>query len=295
MQVLKYYNMLSYHYTNVTYLLIYSVILLLTILLVLSLSIRSIILMRIVIVVLVLLSLLLTLLYCCEWILVVLIGDICSSTSSSNTSSSSIDIINNNIIGSLRTGTIRTLLTYYTTCTTTTSATSSSSSISNPYVNPYNIAMSSYDSINSILTTIQDSNPSSSSSSCNINTSMAKAYLAEVLNELTSINSIINCNNINSIWSSIINSSICSNTIDGIFIIWVFHIILAWSLVVVSILSLFLLKYYDNSYWLLSKDTIVCYDDDDGGINDNNVYEIGLVILGNKKHDQKDMQHYDDI
>ena len=71
-----------------------------------------------------LLASLLTLLYCCEWIIVTLLGDVCYNTP------------NNNIIGSILSTTIRDILTYYTTCNSI-----------NPYDSYINNAMNSYNNI----------------------------------------------------------------------------------------------------------------------------------------------------
>jgi len=146
--------------------------------------------------------------------------------------------------------------------------------------------------------------------------SFAQTYLAEISSELKDIDQDLTCDTISNIWNSkIIDKGICSNSISGLFIMWIAHIFVASSLTVTIILASLLYQYFESEYWNLSKDTIV---GDEGiiiiiiiillllllllllslllllllllGINDDNVHEIALAILSSEKYHNEEMK-----
>jgi len=108
-----------------------------------------------------------------------------------------------------------------------------------------------------------------------MNSNFAQTYLSEILKELTYTTDTLSCNKLSNIWYNIINNSICNDGIKGLFIIWISHIFLAWSLAISTFLASLIYQFFESEYWNISKDTLI----NDEGITEDNAHETALIIF----------------
>ena len=212
---------------NSAYYIFYAILLAVAVLYLVALFFKSKRMMMLLVPLSLILTVLLTLFYVFEWIVVSLFSDLCFD-------------VTDNLVSAAPAGSMKDILKYFTQCSGV-----------NPFDSPATSVKNAISGLNSGLDALTTAGCTQSA-----NIAAAKVQVGNVDTGYGGIQAAFNCGPFMSAYDSMVEVGICSESVAGMFVMWVCHIFVAWGIAITMFTSTLVWQYFEPEYWNITKDTL---------------------------------------